>query len=393
MLMGQSANGIYERLGVRRLINAGVFATNCGSSIMPPEVLAAMNEASHSYVNLVELLARAGERIAALTHNEACFVTTGAAAGLLLATAACITGTDPVKTHQLPDLTGLKNEVVIHRQQRNGYDHAVRSTGIRFREIAYDQRATAPWELEAAINPNTAAIVYIFNTFTPEPHAHPGFEGPLPLQDVVAIAHKHGVPVIVDIANQLPPAERLWKYTQMGADLAVCSGGKALRGPGCTGLILGRKDLIEACAVQANPNGGIGRPAKVGKEEIAGIVTAVERYMSIDHEAEASQWESTIAYFVDELGRLPHVATRRTFPSRSSWEVPSALITVRIGEQGISRDELVARMREGNPYIVCQLSGLNSIGLCPVTLQAGDAEFIVQRIKEIVQTHKGGSEQ
>jgi L-seryl-tRNA(Ser) seleniumtransferase len=381
---GAEAEGVYGRLGVRRLVNAAGFHTIRGGSLMPAEVVAAMVEAARSYVRIDDLLARAGERIAALTRNEAGFVTSGAGAGLLLATAACVAGKDPAKQRQLPDVTGLKGEVVVFRQHRNSHDHAVRQTGVRLREIGYDQRATAAWELDAAIGAETAAIVYFLNVFTPQPHAYPGHEGPLPLGEVIAIARRRGVPVIVDAAHNLPPVDRLWQYTRMGADLVVFSGGKELRGPQCTGLILGRTDLIEACAMQANPMAGIGRVAKVGKEEIAGLVAAVERYVALDHEAEARRREDVVAYLVDELGRLPHLATARVFPAHDMWEVPEARITFQADGRGIGRDEVASRLAAGDPAAEGYPSGANGLLLCPATLEAGDAEVVVRRITEIV---------
>lgn len=378
------AEGVYGRLGVRRLINAAGYHTIRGGSLMPPEVVAAMSEAARSYVRVDELLARAGERIAALTHNEACFVTSGAGAGLLLATAACVAGTDPAKQHQLPDVSGLKGQVIVFRQHRNSHDHAIRQVGVRLREVGYDQRSTAAWELERAIDEDTAAVAYTFNVFTPQPHAYPGHEGPLPLAEVIAIAHRRGVPVVIDAAHNLPPVERLWQYTQMGADLVVFSGGKELRGPQCSGLILGRKDLIEACAMQANPLAGIGRVAKVGKEEIVGLVVAVERYLALDHGAQARERERTVAYLVGELGRLPHLAARRAFPAHDMWEVPEALITFQADGQGIGRDAAVAHLAAGDPAVEGYASGTSGLLLCPATLEPGDAEIVVERITEVV---------
>lgn len=376
--------GVYGRLGVRRLINAAGFHTLRGGSLMPPEVVAAMSEAARSYVRVDELLARAGERIAALTRNEACFITSGAGAGLLLATAACVTGTDPAKQRRLPDVSGLKAEVVVFRQHRNSHDHAVRQSGVRLREVGYDQRATAAWELEEAITVDTAAVVYFLNVFTPQPHAYPGHEGPLPLAEVIAVARRRGVPVIVDAAHNLPPVERLWQYTEMGASLVVFSGGKELRGPQCSGLILGRADLVTACAMQANPMAGIGRVAKVGKEEIVGLVAAVERYLALDHEALARDRERTVAYLVEELGRVPHLATRRAFPAHDVWEVPEALVAFRADGRGPSRDEVAARLAAGAPAVEGYLSGTEGLLLCPATLEPGDAEVVARRIREIV---------
>ncbi|MEM7034723.1 MAG: aminotransferase class V-fold PLP-dependent enzyme, partial [Chloroflexota bacterium] len=264
---------VYEALEMRPVINANATLTKLGGSLMPPEVLEAMMEASRYFIDLHELQKRVGERIAEITQNEAAYVSSGAAAGLALATAACITGTNPDAIYQLPDLTGLKNEVIIHRSHRNGYDHGVRQVGVRVVEIGYTT-GTQRWELEQAINENTAAIFWFQGAMT-------GM-GELPLPTVIEIAKSHGVPVVVDGAAQLPPVSNLWHFTkELGADLAVFSGGKDLRGPQPTGLIVGRRDLIEACTLNGSPNHSLGRPMKVGKEEMVGLLAAVERYLKL----------------------------------------------------------------------------------------------------------------
>src|SRR6516225_2328305 len=252
---------IYDRLGVRRVLNAQGSLSKIGGSLMAPEVLAAMGEAAQSFVEISEFLDKAGRHLAALIGVEAAFICSGAAAGLVLSTAACVAGKDPAKIFRLPDTQGMKNEVIIHRQQRNHYDSCIRQAGVKLVEIGL-ARETHPWELENAISERTAAVVYFVayarrNTLT--------------LPQVVAIAHAARVPVIVDAADELPPATNLRRFTDEGADLAIFSGGKAIGGPQASGLILGNRDLIEACAVNAFPNYAIGRPMKIGKEEIAGL--------------------------------------------------------------------------------------------------------------------------
>ena len=241
---------LYDELGVRPLLNASATLTRLGGSLMPPEVIEAMLDASRHFVNLDELQLRVGERLAAMTHNEAAYVCTGAAAGLVLTTAACIAGMDPAAINQLPDLTGLKNEVIIHKAHRNGYDHGVRQVGVKIVEIGTALH-TEPWELEQAINAQTAAIFWFQG----------GMSGraDLPLEQVIEIANAHHVPVVVDTAAQLPPMENLWRFTQMGVALAIFSGGKDLHGPQASGLIVGRKALIDAIRLNGSPNHSIGR--------------------------------------------------------------------------------------------------------------------------------------
>jgi len=371
--------GIYDELGLRPVINASATLTRLGGSLMPPEVLAAMADAARCFVDLQEMQRRVGERIAALTRNEAAYVSAGAAAGLVLATAACITGTDPAAIRQLPDLTGLKNEVVIHRAHRNGYDHAVRQVGVRVVEIGYSG-GTARWELERAMTPQTAAIFWFQGAMTGR--------GDLPLPEVIEVAKARGVPVVVDAAAQLPPVSNLWTFTEMGADLAIFSGGKDLRGPQSSGLILGRRDLIEACALNGNPNHSIGRPMKVGKEEMAGLLAAVERYLNLDHEARTQSCERIVADWCAALNTLPGVSARRDFPNEAGQPLPWCLVTIDARAIGISRDALVERLAAGNPIIAVAPSGQEALHLNPMTLEPGEERIVLERLMEALSVKR-----
>ena len=274
--MTSQSNEFYNRLGVKRIINAASWITVYGGSIMQPAVVEAMNEASRWFIDLHELNQKAGEVIARLTGAEAGLVTAGSAAGMVLESAACIAGNDPARVWQLPDTTGMKNEIVIHRAHRVNYDHSFRVTGAQLVEIG-NTGTTHEWELEAAINENTAAVAYVFGP-------RPG--GALPLPRVVEIAHERDVPVVVDAAAMLPPPENLTKFIDQGADLVSFSGGKGVLGPQSTGILAGRADLIEAAYANSAPNSeSIGRAAKVCKEEIAGLVTALEIFVDTDFDA------------------------------------------------------------------------------------------------------------
>ncbi|MEM2875386.1 MAG: aminotransferase class V-fold PLP-dependent enzyme, partial [Candidatus Bathyarchaeia archaeon] len=252
--------GVYEELGVRRVVNASGNMTDLGGSLMDPETLEAMNDAAGSFVYMEELMEKAGEVIAEVTGAEKGLVTSGAAAALALAAAACMTGKDLSKVARLPDTTGMKNEIIIQRMHRNPFDSCVRVSGAKFVEVGHNH-GTEPWELEAAINEKTAAIIYF--VFDPQP-------GVLPLEEVIKIGKKYGIPVIVDAAAEVPPVENLKKFIAMGADLVLFSGGKEIRGPNDSGILCGRSDLIEAAALNAFPKHfgwfGIGRPMKISKE-------------------------------------------------------------------------------------------------------------------------------
>src|SRR5215210_5319606 len=357
---------------MRRVVNAAATLTRLGGSLMPAPVIEAMVAASRSFVELPELQRRVGERLARLTKNEAAYVCSGAAAGLTLSTAACITGTDPARVARLPgDLDGLKNEVVVHHSQRNGYDFAVRQTGIRMVEVGL-AGTPGPDELRGAIGDRTAAVVYFAG-------AH--FErDALPVATVVEVAGERGVPVIVDGAAQVPPVSNLWAYTQAGAALAVFSGGKGLCGPQSSGLIVGRADLIEAVRLNGPPNQAIGRPMKVGKEEMVGLLAAVEWYLSLDEPALIQRYERQVARVVEAASKVAGVTARRDFPSEARQQIPRARVQFDPSRLGFDRDEVVRRLGEGDPYVEVSKSGQDGIWINPQTLADGEEAIVIDRL-------------
>lgn len=367
---------IYDELGVRPLINASATLTRLGGSIMPPEVVQAMLDASRHFVNLDELQRAVGEKLAEITHNEAAYVSTGAAAGLVLATAACVAGNDPAAIARLPDTSGLKNEVIIHKSHRNGYDHAVRQVGVKIVEIGMALH-TAPWELEAAINEKTAAIFWFQGAMS----GH----GDLPLEQVIEIANRHQVPVVVDAAAQLPPVENLWRFTKMGVALAVFSGGKDLRGPQTTGLVVGRKDLVEAMRINGSPNHSIGRPMKVGKEEMVGLLAAVKRYLALDHEARASQDDEVVSGWCAALNQFVGVHAERSFPNEAGQPLPRAKVTIDPTKARHSRDAVVRQLEQGTPAITVSQAGSDAFYLNPMTLADGEEQVVLDRLVEILR--------
>lgn len=319
---------IYEELGVRPIVNAKGPSTRLSGGIVDPEVSRAMVEASQSCVDITELQAAAGRVIAEATGAEAGYVTSGAAAGLLLGTAACMTRLDPGRMNRLPDTTGMPNEVIMVRSQRNFYDHAVRGAGAHIVEVGLPDRFAGAgvrdaeaWEIADAINERTAAVCYVAT-----PLARP------PLPEVVRVARAHGIPVIVDAAAQLPPRDNLRRFIAEGADLVAFSGGKAIGGPQASGILAGRRDLIMAAALQhldldfpwdlwnppaalidkaqlpGSPHHGIGRPCKVGKEEIAGLVVALRRFVAADPDARHERWLRLAGELASGLAGLPHAA-------------------------------------------------------------------------------------
>ena len=368
---------IYDELGVRKVINGIATVTTLGGSIMPPAVVEAMAEAARHFVNIDELQKKAGEKIAELTKNEAAYIPCGAAAGIVLTTAACIAGMDPEKQSRLPYTHGMKNEIIIHKFGRTGFDFAVKQAGGKLVEIGTEE-GTSPEDMERAINEKTAAIFYFYNVTR--------MKGLVSLEKGIEIAKRHGVPVIVDAAAQIPPADNLWNFTHKGADLVIFSGGKGLQGPQSSGLILGRKDLVDACAANACPRALIGRPMKVGKEEVVGLLAAVKWYLGLDHEKLMKTYEDQVQYVIDEFSSIPHVSAKRTFPSEAGQPMPRADVIFDEEKLGITRGDIFVRLREGEPSIELAAAGASGVSINPQTLEPGQEKIIVDRLKQIVSS-------
>jgi L-seryl-tRNA(Ser) seleniumtransferase len=359
--------GIYERLGVRTLINARGTYTYLSGSLMQPEVVEAMAEASRRFVDIRELEAAVGARLARLTGAESALVTAGAAAALTQGTAACVVGKDPESIKRLPDTHGLKDEAIIQKAHRNPYDQAIKQVGVKMVEVETLE------EMKRAISPKTAMISYIVAL---EP------QGKVSLEETLKIGKASRVPVFVDAAAELPPAENLTKFVKMGADLVAFSGGKGLRGPQTSGLLLGRRDLIEAAALNGCPNHSIGRPMKVGKEEIVGLLRAVELYLERDHEAECRQWESQIEYLERALKGIPGVETGRV-PKHIVNHVPRLYLKIDPNVAGMAQEDVIEKLSQGDPRIEVLTTPLG-LTICANTLQSGEEEHIARRLREIL---------
>ena len=355
---------IYEKLGVRTFINARGTQTRFGGAIMLPAVIDAMVAASKSSVYLAELQDVIGARLAAMTQNEAAMVTCGAAAGIVLAVSACMTGDDRKKMASLPDTRGMKNEVIVQRHMRFDEDCALKLTGARLIEIAAGgSRGEA--ELAAAIGPGTAAIFT-----TPWTGSKT-----IPLHRVVPIALQRTIPVIVDAAAEVPPSENLWKFTkEAGADLAIFSGGKGLRGPQSSGLVVGRRQLIEAMKMQASPNCYIGRPLKVGKEEMVGLYLAVECLLATPDEERKELLARRMRHIETRLRPFRFLGFKRDGSSIIlNWDEAALAMTA---------EAVAVRMRSGKPGIECV--GSNGLHLNMAPLQAGEEEIVAARLAEIM---------
>lgn len=366
----------YLALGVRPVINAAGTLTRLGGSRMPPAVVTAMAEAAGSFVDLVDLQRRVGERIATLTRNEACYVSSGAAAGIVQSVAACIAGSDPERLAAFPQPPGAC-EVVVFASQRNGYDYAARQTGARLVEVGADLDG-----LRAAITDRTACILWFAG-------AHFA-TGALPLAQVVAVARGRRVPVLVDAAAQIPPVASLWRFTlEDGADVAIFSGGKGLRGPQSAGLVLGRRDIVEACRLNGSPNFGIGRPMKVGKEELVGMLAAVKWTLSQDEPGQLEGYEASVRRWIAGLQDIPGVIAARGYPSEAGQ--PHSRAIVRFGPPcEWARDAVVAALWEMDPRIAVDKIDGDGIALNPQTLEVGEDMAVLTALRNVLAGRPDG---
>jgi len=366
---------IYERIGVRRLINARGTHTRLGGTLMRPEVAEAMQAAAGAYVVLDELQDRASEVIARATGLEAGMVTGGAEAGLLLGTAAILAGTDPSKIAALPDTSGLtRSEAIMHRAHRNGYDHALRAAGATVVDIGYGG-STLPYQLRSALNERTALVMYLMS-----PWAN---QGALSLPQTCEIAHEAGVPVLVDAAAMLPPASNLTRFVAEGADLVTFSGGKGLMGPQSSGILAGRADLIRAARLNGSPYHSVGRSAKAAKEDIVGLIVALENYLERDHEADIAGWRAQAEYMLEHLRDFPGVAASYLHDGREH-PVPRVEL-VFDASTGIDAHQLVLAMEEHDPRIFLfeptgPTAKVNSICINTQTMQPGEEEIVARAL-------------
>ena len=365
--------GVYDRLGVRPVINARGMNTMASGSLMPQPVLDAMAEAATAFVDMGELNQKAGEHIARLIGVEAAHVTSGSAGGLLLATAAVIAGEDPKAIAQLPDTTGLRDGIIIERCRRIRYDQALRTAGGRLVEVG-DESSCTPEQMEAAIDDTTAAIMYIVSPYL-------GTNG-VPVEEAIAIAHRHNLPIIVDGASTLPPSSHLTRWTSLGADLVIYSGGKGIRGPQGSGLLLGRADLIRAVAANGAPNGAIGRPCKVSKEDIVGLVTALELFLADDWTVEWNRHLEEAQKIVDGVADVEGVSAIIDNDS-SVWTTPTILVSVDSAKTGLTPEALEVALRNGEPSIMTRVFQ-NKLLIDPHNLRGDEASIVARRLREEV---------
>ena len=389
----------YESMGVEPIINAIGTFTRLGGSLMPPEVVQAMQEAARHFVCMEQLQHAAGRAIAEMTGAESAYVTSGAQAALVLSVAACMTGLDADRMDRLPDTTGMKSEVVMARFHRNHYDHAVEAAGGKIVEAGSDDACRLE-EIEAAITDQTAAILHL-----------PWREEALALADVVRLAHHRGVPVVVDAAGRCDEPDNLTRFSATGADLVCWSGGKYIRGPQASGFVCGRPALISAIAWQHLdmdftprvwtaprelldpdrlghiPRQGIGRGYKAGKEEIVGLVTALCLYLRRDHIAEKAACRAKLLTICDELRDVPHVTADLREPPPNRGGFPLARICIDEEALGMTGYDFIRALKTGKPSIHPGERELarGAVLIHPFGLQDGDERRIARRVEEIVR--------
>jgi L-seryl-tRNA(Ser) seleniumtransferase len=367
---GQS---VYEALGLKHVINATGTVTNLGGSVMPPEVVAAWVAASRHFVNLLDLQDRVGARIARLIGVEAALVTTGAAGALLLGTAAAVTRGDRNLIRRLPDTTGMRNEVIVQKAHHSCYDNQLTDVGVKLIEVETAQ------QVRRAINERTA-LMFFMNMAE--------LQGQIDSREWLALARRAGVPTLLDAAADVPPLERLAGYNRLGFDLVAFSGGKAMRGPNDTGLLLGRRALVEAAKLNTNPHcGTIGRMMKVSKEDMVALLAAVERFVKLDHEAEWKMFKRRIEVIEEALRGVPTLQCERLMPAIANC-VPHLLLTWDEARLRLTPAQLTRALLRGDPPVqIGRVSGTGDRGalISVLTLQDGEDEVVAGRLRGIFQ--------
>jgi len=379
---------IYDELGVKRVINAWGTITAIGGSIMPREVVEAWVEASKSHVNMDELHKRAGEIIAEITGAEAGLVTSGAAGAMVLMAAACIAGNDREKMKKLPHSDDMPNEIIIPRHMSGGYSQAFLSGGARLVLVGDEKGNFTVKQIEDAITEKTVALAYVFYTTRSNLKT---------LREIIAVGKKHDIPVIIDAAAELPPIENLTRIIAWGADAVAFSGGKDIMGPQNTGILCGRKDIVDSAFAQSCPHHAVGRPMKVSKEALVASVTALRRYASLDQAALVRKREKLVKYWMEALANVSHATVEQAVPdpekdeySAQGW--PRARIILEEEALCLTAKEVAQALREDNPAIYVG-AGKGAIVLNPHCIQEGEEVIVADRLKKILQAHGQDSSQ
>jgi L-seryl-tRNA(Ser) seleniumtransferase len=358
---------IYARLGIRPVINGVGVVTYLGGSLMPPEVVDAMEQAGRHFVPLAELQKKVGARIAELLGAPAAMVTCGCASAITLGTAACVAMGDPDKLRRLPDTTGMKNEIVQQKSHRGGYEQQMLLVGTKINWVETRE------ELDRAITDRTA-MLFFYNEMEPE--------GRIKRDEWIRVGKQRGVPTFNDAASDTPPVERLSQYIREGFDLVAFSGGKALLGPQCSGLLMGRKDLIEAAIPATSPNASIGRGMKVGKEEMVGLLAAVERYLRVDHEAEFKELDLRVRFMIETLSKIPGLTADRHLPPIAN-HVPHLSLTWTEDAFKFDAEEVARQLLQGDPPVAISRRGERLLHVSVWMMRPGEHQIVTRRLQDV----------
>lgn len=373
---------IYEELGVKKVINAAGTYTAVGASKMHAKTLEAMTQAAGSYIPLEELLKKVNQEIAHMTHNEAAFVCNSCSTAIYLTVAAFISQKYGRPFHYLDQDQIQRCEVIGFWNQHIPYDHAVEQTGAKLKFIGDStvMGGLSKEKLHMAIGEHTVGIY--FASRTPR-----GYYAPkrLNLEDVIQVAHEHGLPVLVDAAAQLPPKSNLWEFTSMGADAVTFSGGKDLAGPQASGLVVGKKELMKIVEETGFPNYSAGRLMKIGREEIAGLYTAVKLYLQQDEEARLNWCEEQVRKLKEGLQDSKLYEVTRCWPNQAGQPLPRAFVAL-AETASINGEQLAERLMAFDPGIYCMTEGRNGVYINPMCMEEGDVRYIQKALLEIEKT-------
>ncbi|MFZ4100953.1 MAG: aminotransferase class V-fold PLP-dependent enzyme [Sphingobacterium thalpophilum] len=362
---------LFKELGLKTFINASCVCTSLTASLMPPEVTQAILKGAEEFVLLNDVLDKVGEKIAELCHAEAATVTAGCWSALVQGLAGVMTGMDRKKVMQLPNVDGMKYEVILQKSHANGYHQALTNTGAKLILVETLEEA------EAAINEKTAMLWFLNRELN---------KGKLNYEQWLALGKKHNIPTMIDIASDAHPVDNLWKFNDMGFDLVAISGGKAMRGPQSAGILMGKKDLIAAARLSAPPNSGICRGHKVNKEEILAMYVALERHIKLDHEKEWKMWEASMAVIVNSLKVVNGVETEVFIPEIAN-NTPTLHLSWDNNKIKMTGKQLKERLWNGNPGIEVMGGGTmggkkDGIELSVWQLKPGQEKIVAGRVKE-----------
>lgn len=364
---------VMKELGIRTFVNAAGTYTAMTASLMPKEVMDTIVASGTRYAMLDEVQDKVGEKIAELCHAEAATVTAGCWSAMVLGLAGVLTGTDRKKISQLPNLEGMKNEVIVQKSHNVGYVHALTNTGVTMVPVETVE------ELEAAVNERTA-MMWFLNYQAPD--------GKIQHEEWVSLGKKHNIPTMIDMAADVPPVENLWKFNDMGFDLVCVSGGKAMKGPQSAGILMGRKDLIQAARLSAPPRGGtIGRGMKVNKEEILGMYVALDMYIKRDHAEEWKSWEDKVAYIANTVKKVGNITTNVSVPPIAN-HTPFLEIEWDPNTIKLTRAQLQEKLRSGNPSIEVIGGKEHAISLTVFMLRPKEEKIVAKRIAEELSAAK-----